>query len=778
MHRLTASLFLLLLLSRPVGAGSAPAENRVRLSGVVRDAATGDTVSAANVRVLGTTLGTVTNRSGSYILALFPGRYRVVFSSLGYSPDTVTVELIRDMVRDVMLTPSEIVLAEILVTGEDPAREIIRRAIANKRRWMERLHSYELDAFTRQTIMRDTAIASISESFTKGYWRQGDTLREIVRQKRQTENIKSQFNFAAVGRILNFYEDRLRFAGYEFVGPVSQDAFDYYDYKLFETRHSRDGDVYTIRVLPQRRTSPLFTGTVSIVEGPYALVGVEVEPNEAFLFPFLKEKSIRYRQQFALYDDVYWMPVDITIDASFTVGVVGFSFPRIGFRQTSAIYSYDINTPIPDSVFRGSRLTVDSVALERDTLLWKEIQVIPLSPPEQAAYAALDSTKTLEVQFRPGGVAATIGSDAGILGSLVEFVDFTFNRVEGFHLGASAGPRNLLPVLGVKGTLAYGFSEGVVKYSAGAVLYTSPSRSLGFGGELFRRTENSPDRDIYSPLITAFGCLLAKDDYRDYFRTEGWEASVRLRSAEHISAELTYHASRDLSDSVRTRFSLFYPSRVYRANPAVRDGSMRSVQFHSRLGREPVPLELEARDALDVSIEYARPGVTGGDFDFLRYDIAASLQMTTFARSFFFKPNLRLRLAAGTSSGSLPPQRAFALESSMSALGPFGVLRTAGVKEFRGTGYFCLAAEHNFRTLPFLALGIPFLYEKNIELVLGGAIARVWERGSSVRGGTNGWCAEAGVGLARIFDFFRVDATWRLTGPNKFVVTIGTASFL
>jgi len=771
MRRLTAVLCLLVLLSHPVSASSAAGEDRVRLSGVVRDASTGDTVSAANVRVLGTTLGTVTNRSGNYILALLPGSYRMVFSSLGYSPDTVAMELTRDTVHDVMLIPSEIVLAEILVTGEDPALEIIRRTIANKRRWMERLRSYELDAFTRQTIMRDTAIASISESFTKGYWQRGDTLREIVRQKRQTENIKSQFNFAAVGRIMNFYEDRLHFAGYEFVGPVAEDAFDYYDYKLLETRHGRDGDVYTIRVLPQRRTNPLFTGTVSIVEGVYALVGVEVEPNEAFLFPFLKEKSIRYRQQFALYDDVYWMPVDITIDASFTIGIVGFSFPRIGFRQTSAIYSYDINVPIPDSIFRGSRLTVDSLALERDTLLWKEIQVIPLSPPEQAAYAALDSTKSLEVQFRPGGMAATIGTDAGILGSLVEFVDFAFNRVEGFHLGASVERKNILPVLDVKGALAYGFSDRVLKYSAGAVLYTSPTRSLGFGGELFRRTENRPDRGTYSPLVTAFGCLLAKNDYRDYFRSVGWEASIRLRSAKHISAELTYHASRDLSDSVHTRFSVFYPSRLYRVNPAVREGSMRSVQFHSHLGREPVPLELEARDALDISVEYARPGVTGGDFDFLRYDMVASLQMTTFGRSFFFKPNLRLRLAAGTSSGSLPPQRAFALESSMRGLGPFGVLRTAGVKEFRGTGYVSLAAEHNFRTLPFLALGVPFLYEKNIELVVGGAIARMW-------GETDGWCAEAGVGLARIFDFFRVDATWRLTGPKKFVVTIATASFL
>jgi hypothetical protein len=754
------------------------ADARFKISGIVRDATTSDTVAAATIRVLGTSLGTITNRNGTYLLTLMPGTYRLMFSSLGYGSDTITVSLTEDIVRDVTLVPSPIVLAEVIATAEDPAIAIIRKAIANKRRWMDRLHSYQFEAFTRQTLERDTSIAGISESFTRGYWQKGDTLREIVRQKRQTENIRSESNFASVGRILNFYEDRVRLAGYEFVGPAADDAFDYYDYRLLETRHTSGGDVYTIRVIPRHRAVPLFSGAVSIIEGAWALVGVKLEPNEAFVFPFLKEKAITYRQGFALYDDAYWMPVDINIDASFRVGIVGFSLPKIAFQHTSVLYSYQINTPIPDSIFQRSRLTVDSVALRRDTLLWSDVQVLPLSSREQTAYAILDSTKTLDVQLRQGSLGITIGGSASGIGAVLEYTDISFNRVEGFHLGARAESFKISPILSLQGGFAYGFSDKTAKYIAGATLYTSKKQALAFAAEVFRRTAHRPDQDYYSPLITTYGCLFAKNDYRDYFRSEGWKVSVHLVPTSLVKAELAYISSKDRSEPARTGYSFLYPSRAYRPNPSVAEGWLRSIQLKVRFGGESVPLDLLFRDELRMALEYADPAATGGDFSFFRYDLAGSVEFPTFGRSFLFTPALRLRLAAGASLRDLPAQRVFSLETGLSGLGPFGVLRAARVKEFRGTDYLALTAEHNFRTIPFLALGLPFLYSNNIELIVSAAVARTWNRGSLDLWTTDGWYAEVGIGLSRIFDLFRIDGTWRLMGCGRFVLTLATGTIL
>jgi len=143
---------------------AAEAQERITLTGVIRDAATGDTLAAANVRVLGTSLGTIANAQGRYVIALERGTHRLVFSSLGYRPDTLRVLLQASLERNIALEPAEITLPEIVVTSEDPAVAIIRQAIAQKRKWAARLHAYAMDAFTRQIIFRDTAIAAINES--------------------------------------------------------------------------------------------------------------------------------------------------------------------------------------------------------------------------------------------------------------------------------------------------------------------------------------------------------------------------------------------------------------------------------------------------------------------------------------------------------------------------------------------------------------------------------------------------------------------------------------
>ena len=283
--------FLLICLPPPVSAQ----RGQYAVSGKVSDARSRDGLASAIVRVLGSSRGTVCNSEGTYRLFLEEGNYRLVASSLAYGTDTIQVNVADNSALDFLLTPSEIVLQEIVVTGEDPADAIIRKAIENKHKWIERLHWYEMDAFTRQVLRRDTTIASITEAFTKGYWREGDTLREVSSQKRQTENIEASFNFASVGRLLNFYDDNIRFIGYSFAGPIADDAFDHYRYKLLRTLQSAETELHEIEIMPLSQTVPRFKGTLSIAGGTFALVGVDVEPNQAFLLPFVKEKFIRYR---------------------------------------------------------------------------------------------------------------------------------------------------------------------------------------------------------------------------------------------------------------------------------------------------------------------------------------------------------------------------------------------------------------------------------------------------------------------------------------------------
>lgn len=768
----TTLAFLLLL------AASTQSAERYVLSGIIRDAATGDPLVAAHVRILGTTRGTISTASGHFSVQVDAGDYTLAVSMLGYRADTLRVTIPPTSEVSILLQPADIILPEVVVTSEDPAYEIIRRAIAAKRQWADKLVSYEFDAFTRQKLRRDTAIVSITESYTTGYWQQGDTLREIVRQKRQTANIKESSNFASVGRILNFNDDEIRFVGYTFAGPTSPEAFDHYRYKLLRTRADAAHRVYEIRMTPRTKTTPLFDGTILIADSSYALIGVDVEPNEAFLIPFVSEKRLRYRQQFAAYDPGFWMPVDIRIDAYFKVGALGFSLPPIGVEQTSVLYSYTLNPQIPDSIFRKPRLVVDSAARQFDSTYWQDHQILPLGDEERRAYASIDSTKTLDVVFRPGGMAMTIGGGGQFLGTLLEIADLAFNRVEGLHVGAAVTVDRLTPWLSVDGRLAYGLSDKRAKYQLGASVFPLASRAIGVGGEVYRRTDHRPDQGMYSTIVNSLSTLLGKVDYHDYYEAEGWRAFVTANPTSTISTTLSLLSEKHSSVVKATDFSLLYPSRIFRDNPSVADGTLRSLQFNIRFGRKLALLDLMTTNRVELSVEHSDPSLIASDFTFTRYSVVATAVIPTMGESFLFRPNLRLYMSAGVSSGTLPPQRQFDLESALAGLGPFGVMRAMEVKEFAGSGYFTLNAEHNFRSLPFLALGIPFLYENLVEFVVHGGIAHSWARSGIPRNTTGGWYSEVGFGINRIFELLRADFTWRLSSPGAFRFTLGIAQVL
>jgi len=707
-------------------------------------------------------------------LQVEPGSYTIIASMIGFRADTTRIVVSRAVIHDALLHPSEIILPEIVITTEDPAVEIIRRAIARKRHWVSKLASYQMDAFTRQVIRRDTVIASVTESFTRGYWQQGDTLREVILQRRQTANIPQSFNFASVGRIINFNDDEIRFLGYTFIGPTAPEALDVYAVHLEHTYRDRDQNIFEIAMTPRDRTRPLFRGTIHIADETYALMGVDVEPNEAFQIPFVKEKHLRYKQEFAVYQDDIWLPIDIRIVADVQIGLIGVSLPRFGFDQTSVITNYTVNPQLPDTIFRQARLVIDSSATRTDTSFWTANEVLPLTPEEIQAYGSLDSTQSLEVQFRPGGITMAIGGDDGSAASLLQYADISFSRVEGFHLGAQLSAA-VLPVVDARAGVAYNISARNTSYSSGATFFTSPDRVLGLGIDGYRKSGVRPDGGVFGSLVNSLTALLLKNDYRDYYRVEGWRSFLTVSPSRMVRAELTFMNEMHSSLPVVTHYSILSPSRDYRPNLPIAEGKMRSLLLTLRYGEPAVPLNLVTRNALDILLEHSTPHLAGSSFDFTRLEAIATLTLPTFARSLLFAPGFTFRIAGGFSGGALPLQRAFTLESASSSIGPLGVLRGLEVKEFGGTEYVACTVEHNFRSLPFLALGLPFLYERSVELVLHGGFARTWNRGLLPLTESNGWYTEAGFGINRVFDLLRVDFTWRLSDPAGFRFTFGTA---
>ena len=99
-----------------LAAGSASAQ----VSGTVTDAATGESLPGAAVRVVGTTVGAAADLDGRYRIPNVPGgEIRLVASYVGYEPDTVAVTVPSGgLVQDFALSLASVQGQEVVVTAQ------------------------------------------------------------------------------------------------------------------------------------------------------------------------------------------------------------------------------------------------------------------------------------------------------------------------------------------------------------------------------------------------------------------------------------------------------------------------------------------------------------------------------------------------------------------------------------------------------------------------------------------------------------------------------------
>lgn len=98
----------------------------ITLSGYVRDAATGEELIGANVVILESGKGRITNRYGYYVLSLDPGFYTLVYSFVGYETITRPLQLSEDMTLNIDLKESAQELEEVTVIAEAGNANITR----------------------------------------------------------------------------------------------------------------------------------------------------------------------------------------------------------------------------------------------------------------------------------------------------------------------------------------------------------------------------------------------------------------------------------------------------------------------------------------------------------------------------------------------------------------------------------------------------------------------------------------------------------------------------
>ncbi len=763
--------------------------------GTVVDAVTGEALPAANIQIEGTYRGTITNVDGVYELRLDGLPATLVVRFIGYETKRVALTEASLERQDVRLQPVTYQLGEVVITGEDPAVRIMREVIERKKIWRAALQTYQTEAYNRFTLANDTGIVSIIETFTETFWDRERGMKERLKARRETSNINVEQALPAALFVNNLYDDDVEVGGYTLMGVTHPKALSHYRFRLLGTRRLDDRAVYDIAVEPRNRLESAFAGRVAVLDSAYALLEVELRPGEAFRFPPPIERyDVTYRQQFSNFGRAFWLPVDFRADIALKFNLAGLlTFPTIHVDQVSRFTDYAVNVPLPDSLYRqDTYLTVDSAAVQTDSLLAGAGVVVPLSKSEEAAYAGIDSTMGLERAFAPAGPLARFvkmdaraddGDDrrarARSRRRLAPSVDFDpelwYNRVDALHagLGLDVTVGDLLTLgggggynRGLKGAQRWSY-QGSARLTFGRRQPVFVEAGYAAGTDLRYRN------DLYGRLVNSVEVLFGGDDYFDYFRNERFfaNAGVSLLQPE-ARLSVGYRHEDHASLQQTTNYALVDRKDRLRPNPPVDEGRLRAVTATLILGDDFNPLHVFGRNRLALTLERSQPDVLGSRFAYTRLSLLADGRLETFYRRRLIPNTLDVRLSAGTFSGDLPVQRFGIVDGRLGLYTPFGALKTLGGRPYEGEKYLAFFWEHNFRTVPFELLGLHGLTRRSYNLIVYGGHGRTWLSDGKravlaydphVPGGFH---HEVGLSLSGLFGLLRLDVAARLDAPG------------
>ncbi len=363
-----------------------------------------------NVYLKDATLGTTTNASGKYQLALdSPGNYTVVFQFLGFTKQEVEIapkEFPFDL--DIKLKPETTSLDEVTIDAQiNPADRIIKEVIAKKPELKKLLEAYTADFYSRGIWRVENApekffgqeigdlgggldstrsgIVYLSETLSKIAVRKPDDFKEtITASKVSGDDNGFSFNSAQEAEF-SFYDNTLDI-NTELVSPLADNAFSYYTYKLEGAFREGQKLINKITVTPKRENDRIFRGTLYIVEDDWQLYGVDLHTNgSAIQVPFIE--SLGFKHSFKHNPQLnVWIKISQNID---------FSFKMLGFggngRFTAVYSNYDLKPEFSKGTFTREVLSFQPEANKKDSTFWQLQRPVPLTLEERNDYTFKDS---------------------------------------------------------------------------------------------------------------------------------------------------------------------------------------------------------------------------------------------------------------------------------------------------------------------------------------------------------------------------------------------------
>lgn len=541
------------------------------LKGRVTDTS-GASLPYATVYIQGTTLGVNANANGDYELNVGVGTFKVVCQYVGYKAATYTVSFSgaetqnhNFKLRDEATEMKEVVVS---ASGEDPAYAVIRKAIARRRFHLDQLQSFSTGIYFKG-VMRSrklpgkfmgkeiNAAGMGVDSSGNGvlylveqdadYYSNGEKEKTIIHSVHESGN-KSGLGFSQFPSVISFYKNNIDVIGdgsRGYISPVSENALNYYRYKMLGTFMDHGRMINKIQVIQKRLYEPCFNGVIYIADDEWAIHSLDLSLVKQSGMDMID--TLRVEQVYLPLKDDLWV-----IKSQVMYFAVKFMMFDVTGQGVAVYNRQKINEEVNDSVLSGKFVSVyDKTANKVDTSHWQN-RPVPLAEDEAKDFVIKDSIaqKRADPVYRDS--IRRKGNKFSPLGALISETSFSgreykttvsfnpllmgldgnnvlnYNTVEGINIAPKI---NIKRKIDTGKTLVldlaprYGFSNKRFN-SIGRVYYVTRDRQwlnrtwlLAIEGGRYMFQFN-PDNPVI-PMLNTYRSLFAREnDLKIYERSE------------------------------------------------------------------------------------------------------------------------------------------------------------------------------------------------------------------------------------------------------------------
>ncbi len=579
---------------------------QAQIKGVVKDI-NGKPLPFVNIFEENTYNATTSNELGKFELNIkTPGKHVILFQYLGYKTSKQIIDITENIPTiEVILLEEEISLDELVInTNENPANEIIRSAIKNKKSNSEKTARYTADFYSRgifrvknlpKTILGQkldffdevidstrSGILYLSETVSKVTFQKPDKLKEVIIASKVSGNDNGfSFNNASSANF-DFYDNYLEFDA-NVVSPIADNAFNYYKYKFegsFFTENRQQ--INKIKIIPRRDTEPVMSGYIYIVDDTYAIYAVDVTfTGKQIQSPALN--TLNLKQNFSYNSKTkIWTKNTQTLD--FDAGMLGINMSG-GF--TYVFSNFEFPEKFEKKTFTAEVIRFEENANKKENAFWDSIRPVPLTEEETTDYTKkdalqekkksktyLDSIDNKRNKFRfmdiLNGYSYSNSYKKWSINYNGPLLNTSFNTVQGWNtsIGLSFFKRNedKNTYYQFGSNLAYGLSDETFRptgYFTAKLDNKSKSYLTLFGGNTVSQFNRE---EPISKLVNMVSTLFFKDNYMKLYEKNFISAgfSREIVNGLNMSAAIEYAERKPLFNT--TDYTLIKNDDLYTSN--------------------------------------------------------------------------------------------------------------------------------------------------------------------------------------------------------------------